>query len=185
MTDNEIVDLYLSRDESAITLTSVKYGKLLRSISFRITESIETSEECENDTYLEAWNRIPPHEPRTYLAAFLSKIIRNISLNRCIHDNRLKRKAHIDELTSEIEQCSPSDNSIEKDLDEQDLSDAINRFLHQQPKKKRILFLRRYFQLEKISSLAKELGYKENTLHSILFRMRQDLKDYLKKEGII
>lgn len=83
MDDDEIVELFLKKDESAIIHTAEKYGCRLRSISQRITADILTAEECENDTYLEAWNRIPPNEPRTYLIAFLSKIIRNISINKC------------------------------------------------------------------------------------------------------
>lgn len=117
MDDDEIVELFLKKDESAIIHTAEKYGCRLRSISQRITADILTAEECENDTYLEAWNRIPPNEPRTYLIAFLSKIIRNISINKCIEKNRLKRRAYIVELSSEMEQCIPAVNDVESYVD--------------------------------------------------------------------
>lgn len=84
MEDEKIVELYLCRDEEAVKHTSEKYGQKLRYLSYRITRDEVISEECENDTYLEAWNRIPPNEPRTYFFQFLSRIIRNISINRCI-----------------------------------------------------------------------------------------------------
>ncbi len=105
MEDEKIVDLFLDRDESAISHVAEKYGSRLCTISYRITQDHATAEECENDTYLEAWNRIPPNEPRAYLPTFLSKIVRNISLNRCIERKRLKRSAYVSELSKEMEQC--------------------------------------------------------------------------------
>ena len=83
MEDSAIVDLYLSRDETAISHTAEKYGSRLRQIASGILNSRESAQECENDTYLETWNRIPPHEPRTYLFAFLGKILRHIAIDEC------------------------------------------------------------------------------------------------------
>lgn len=83
MDDSALVDLFMARDEQALRLTADKYGRRLRSLSRGITGDAATAEECENDTYWEAWNRIPPHEPRTYLYPFLAAILRHISLNRC------------------------------------------------------------------------------------------------------
>ena len=74
MDDSGIVERYLRRDETAIALTKERYGAQLRALSFGITQDRETAEECENDVYLEAWRSIPPHEPRTYLYAFLARI---------------------------------------------------------------------------------------------------------------
>ena len=108
MEDSRIVDLYIQRNESAVTETSRKYGTFLRSIAQRITGDKPTAEECENDAYLEAWNTIPPHEPRSYLAAYLSRIVRNISLNRCVERRSLKRSATVCALTDELEMCLPS-----------------------------------------------------------------------------
>ncbi len=144
MDDDEIVELFLKKDESAIIHTAEKYGCRLRSISQRITADILTAEECENDTYLEAWNRIPPNEPRTYLIAFLSKIIRNISINKCIEKNRLKRRAYIVELSSEMEQCIPAVNDVESYVDGVEIGRVISTFLRKQPKEKRIIFMHKF-----------------------------------------
>ena len=183
MDDNGIVDLFFNRDESAIVHTKEKYGKRIRAISFRITGDEATSEECENDTYLEAWNRIPPNEPRTYLLAFLSKINRNIAINRCVERERLKRKAMIVELSEEMESCISSGCDVEGYYDGIELERAISGFLHNQSKEKRIIFMHRYFYLDSISSIAKRFGYSESKIKTMLFRMRNDLRHYLIKEG--
>ncbi len=183
MDDNGIVDLFFNRDESAIVHTKEKYGKRIRAISFRITEDAAMSEECENDTYLEAWNRIPPSEPRTYLLAFLSRIVRNISINRCIEKERLKRKAIVIELSEEIESCMPSGCDVEGYYDGIELESAISGFLHKQSKEKRVVFMHRYFYLDSISCIAKRFGCSESKIKTMLFRMRNDLRHYLMKEG--
>ncbi len=96
MEDEAIVELYLHRDEAALRHTAEKYGSRLRSLSYGILNDPETAEECENDTYLSAWNSIPPHEPRSYFYAFLARITRNLSLSRCRERNRLKRRGDTD-----------------------------------------------------------------------------------------
>ncbi len=183
--DSDIVDMFLKRNEDAIRITSERYGSRLRSISFRITGNIQTAEECENDTYLEAWKRIPPSEPRTFFMTFLSRIARTISINRIVSDHRLKRFAYVEELSSEMEQCIASSSSVEKELDAKLLLESISIFLKKQSKEKRILFMRRYYYLEKTSIIAKQFGYNESSLRSILFRLRKELRDYLEKEAII
>lgn len=95
MNDAKIVELYLKREESAIRQTAEKYGRRLRSLSCGIVGDLSTAEECENDTYMEAWNSIPPHEPKKYLYAFLARIIRHISIDRCRSRSRLKRSAFL------------------------------------------------------------------------------------------
>lgn len=185
VSDGDIVNMFLERNEDAIQIVSDRYGSRLRSIAFRITGNMQTSEECENDTYLEAWNRIPPSEPRTYLMTFLSRIARTISINRCVKDHRLKRFAYIEELSSEMEQCIASTSSVEKELDAKQLIEAISCFLKKQTKEKRIIFMRRYYYLDKVSVIAKRFGYKEGSMRSLLFRMRKELREYLEKEEII
>ena len=93
MNDNEIVELYLSRNEEAINQTALKYGARLRKIAFRILDDYDTAEECENSAYFETWESIPPHEPREYLYPFLARITRHISLNCCRDRSRLKRSS--------------------------------------------------------------------------------------------
>lgn len=183
MDDDRIVELFLNRDESAIACTSEKYGNRLCSIAQRITGDLSTAEECENDTYLEAWKRIPPNEPRTYLLAFLSRIIRNISINRCVERDRLKRSAYITELSAEMEQCIPSPNDVESCLDGIEIGRIISVFLHAQPKEKRVIFMHRYYYLDSVSSIADRFGYSESKVKTMLFRMRNDFRNYLIQEG--
>lgn len=103
MEDSKIVQLYLERDEDAIRQTSDKYGNMLRNISYSMTADYHMAEECENDTYMEAWRRIPPNDPREYLASFLIRIVRHISLDRCRANSALKREGHILSLSKELE----------------------------------------------------------------------------------
>ena len=104
MEDSRIVDLYLSRDESAIRATQGKYGKKIRGFARHICGDDTAAEECENDTYLGAWNSIPPHEPRTYLYAFLLKITRMLAIDHIRKSTRQKRGAVLYELSSELEE---------------------------------------------------------------------------------
>ena len=113
MDDSRIVELYLSRDETAVAHTAEKFGSRLRALSYGIVRDHQTAEECENDTYLEAWNSIPPHEPRSYLYSFLLRITRHLSLNCCRNRSRLKRRAFLCELNTELEQCIPAPDDSE------------------------------------------------------------------------
>ena len=183
MEDDKLVSLYLLRDESAISHTAEKYGSRLRGIAQRITGDAATAEECENDTYLEAWNRIPPHEPRSYLAAFLSRIVRNLSLNRCAERECLKRGAWVTEFTEELEQCIPASGDVGQELDGAELGRVISLFLHGQSKEKRVMFVRRYFYLDTIEAIAKGFRCSESKVKTRLFRMRKELRRYLEKEG--
>jgi RNA polymerase sigma-70 factor (ECF subfamily) len=183
MDDDKIINLYLNRDESAISHTREKYGKKLFAVSFRITVDRQTAEECENDTYLESWNRIPPAEPRGYFPAFLSRIVRNISINRCMEKERLKRKAFITELSEEMEQCIPSSSDVESEIDGMELGMRISDFLYEQSRIKRIIFVRRYYYLDSVKQISDALGCSESKVKTQLFRMRNDLKAYLEKEG--
>lgn len=182
MDDSAIVDLYLCRDEAAIEETSRKYGKRLYSLSFGIVGDRQTAEECQNDAYLEAWNGIPPNEPRDYLYAFLARIIRHISLNRCRDRARLKRSAHICELTSEMEQCIPSADDCDWQVEDGDLASTINGFLATLSDEKRNIFVRRYWYLDSIAALAERFSCSEGRIKTILFRCRKQLKALLEKE---
>ncbi len=183
MKDEQIVELYLSREETAIRYTGEKYGERLRRIALRICGDLPTAEECENDTYLEAWQRIPPAEPRDYFPAFLSRIVRNISINRCVERDRLKRRAYITELSAEMEQCLPARDDVESLHDSAECMRLISRFLRRQTKEKRIVFLHRYYYLDSVAAIAKRFGCSESKIKTMLFRMRNDLRTYLMKEG--
>ena len=183
--DHKIVDLFLSRDEKAIEQSKEKYGRRLRSLAYGIVNDKQTAEECENDTYLEAWNRIPPHEPRTYLYAFFARITRHISLNCCRSCGALKRNAFICELSAEMEQCIPAPDDIACRMDEMQLREAINGFLRTLEHEKRNMFIRRYWYLDSIAEISKQFAVSESKVKTSLFRMRNQLKEYLEQEGYI
>lgn len=182
MEDEEIVTLYLERNEDAIQHTSEKYGRRLRLLSLSITGDSQTAEECENDTYLEAWKAIPPHEPRTYFFAFLAKITRQLSLNCCRRRNRLKRSAYISQFSEELEQCIPAPDDMECRIDNLALREAINTFLGQLNTEKRCVFLRRYWYMDSISDIAKRYALSESKVKTMLFRIRKEFREYLIKE---
>lgn len=183
MDDSKIVDLYLQRDERAIELTAEKYGERIKNLAKNIVEDENTAEECENDTYLKAWDSIPPHEPRTYLFSFLAKITRQLCLDRCRAQNRIKRNINLVELTAEMELCLPSSENVEKQMDAKLMGSLINSFLKQLPEDKRNMFIRRYWFMDSISDISKRYSLKESAVKTKLHRLRNQLKDYLTKEG--
>ena len=183
MDDREIVKRYLARDESAIRETAGKYGARLRSLAQGIVRDAQTAEECENDTYLEAWNSIPPHEPGGYLYPFLARITRHLSLNRCRDRDRLKRSAHLCELSAEMEQCLPAPDDAACRLEENELREAINGFLAKLPEEQRNLFLRRYWYLDSISDIARRFACSESKVKTTLLRCRKRLREHLKEGG--
>lgn len=180
MDDSQIVTLYLQRDEIAIEKTAEKFGGRLRALAQGIVEDLQTAQECENDTYLAAWNAIPPHEPRTYLYPFLARITRHVALNCCRDRSRLKRSAHICQLSAEMEQCIPAAYSP---IDDMFLGDAINRFLGALSQENRIIFLRRYWYLDSIATISQRLTISQNKVKTVLFRCRKQLREQLEKEG--
>jgi RNA polymerase sigma-70 factor (ECF subfamily) len=183
MDDPTIVDLYLRRDENAIKETAYKYGRRLRSLANGIVDDPETAEECENDTYMEAWNTIPPHEPKHYLYAFLARITRHIALNCCRDRSRLKRSAHICELSSELEQCIPAPDDGLCRVESAELARAINGFLATLELEKRNIFLRRYWFGDSVKNIAALTGIKESAVSVRLSRTRNALAQHLNKEG--
>ena len=183
MNDNEIVKLYLQRDETAIRETSVKFGGRLRALAYGIVRDTETAEECENDTYLKAWESIPPHEPRDYLYPFLARITRHLALNCCRDRSRLKRSALICQLGAEMEQCIPATDDVQWKMDDIALREAINGFLGQLDTEKRNIFVRRYWFLDSTADISKYFAISESKVKTTLFRCRNKLRQYLEKEG--
>ncbi len=183
MEDGDIVELYLSRNEAAIKETAIKYGQRLRNMAQSIVDDRETAGECENDTYLEAWNLIPPHEPRNYLFAFLGRIIRNIALNVCKKNARQKRYARYCELTQEMEECLPAANNTEAEIEAKELTGLINRFLETCTEDQQTVFVRRYWYFEPVADIAEACGFSQAKVKTMLFRMREGLKRYLEEGG--
>ncbi|MBR5291663.1 MAG: RNA polymerase sigma factor [Clostridia bacterium] len=183
MEDNIIVELYLLRDQAAVRQTAEKYGSRLRSLAYGIVKDTQTAEECENDTYIQAWNAIPPHEPRSYLYAFLARITRHVSLNCCRSRSRLKRSAFICQLSTEMEQCIPAPDDVECRIDDMALSEAINRFLAALHQEKRNIFIRRYWYMDSIADISKRFALSESKVKTTLFRCRNQLREHLEREG--
>ena len=185
-TDNQIIELFFSRNNDALIRTDEKYGVYCRTVSLRILNDSQDVEECINDMLYQAWNSIPPTRPNS-LKAYLGKVIRNISLNKLKHSNRQKRAANecsvaFEELENVL---TAAHNSVEEHLEAMALSKAINAFLDNQSAQNRKVFIARYWYFEPVSSIAKNLGISESKTKMILLRMRNSLKDYLKKEGVL
>ena len=185
MTDGEIVEKFLARDEDALRQTSEKYGGRLHSLAYGILEDMPEAEECVNDTYLAAWNSIPPHEPRDYLFAYLARIARHLSLDRCRARSRAKRSAHAEELTAELTDCLPAGGSPEEKLAAKELAGAVSAWLRTLPEEKRRLFLRRYWYCDGVSALARDMGWGESRVKTALHRLRKELRAHLEKEGYL
>ena len=181
--DARIVALYWERSETAIDETARKYGPRLRQIGRNVLEDESAAEECENDTYLQAWNSIPPHRPVDYLFAFLGRIMRHTALSLCRKRARLKRSAALTALTEEMEQCIPAPDDTPCRVDGILLGEAISRFLDALPPERRHVFVGRYWYLDPIARIAQSCGFTESKTKSMLFRTRNELRVYLEKEG--
>lgn len=182
MEDSKILELYWSRSEQAIAETQEKYGKYCHYIAFNILYSDEDAEECVNDTYIRAWDSMPPHRPER-LAPFLGKITRNLSLDRYDRIKAQKRCGNTELALDELAECIPdSEMPMSEELA---LKDAINGFLGSLPRRTRIIFMRRYFYLCSISDIAQSLEMSESNVKVTLMRAREKFRERLEKEGIV
>lgn len=181
MTDDQIIELFFRRLENAIDETDKKYGSYCRKISMNILSNREDSEEAVNDTYLKAWNTIPPSKPNP-LKTYLGMLTRRISLNRYEYYKAQKRNLYFETILSEVEQMLPS--SSVTDSDEGEITRAVNEFLKGLKKENRIFFVRRYWHSDSLEDIAKLCGCSESKVKSSLFRTRKALRKYLEKEGI-
>ena len=183
MKDEEIVKLYFSRSEDAISETALKYGNYCNYISQNILHSKEDAEECVNDAWFAAWKTIPPQRPQN-LKTFLGKLTRNISLKKQEKYQAAKRGGgHVSIVLSELEECTASDSSIEDHIDYAVLTECINSFLSSLPSLNRMIFVRRYWYVSSISEIAEQYNISESKVKSILFRLRKRLKKHLGMEG--
>lgn len=184
MKDEVIVNLYLQKNQQAITESSTKYGAKLKQISFNIVKNISDAEECENDTYLSAWNSIPPHSPQKYLFSFLAKIIRNLSINLYNKSHSQKRYVNMVELTKEMEECIPSPNDEVCKITDGELAESVSRFLKSLPKEEQAVFVTRYWYSEPIKEVAIKFSISESKTKSMLMRTRNKLKKHFESEGL-
>jgi len=183
MNDASIIDLYFNRDEQAIRETDLAYGSYCKTVAHNILQNSEDVEEAVADTWLKAWNTIPPQKPR-FLKLYLAKITRNIALNTYREQNANKRGGgQVVLALDELGECVAHSDSVESRIDERFLRDTIQSFLQRVSKKDRMIFVRRYFFLEDTPTIAQRYGLKESNVLLILSRTRKKLKDYLIKEG--
>lgn len=183
MEDSRIIELYWARDEQAIPETDTKYGPFCRNLSKNILGSIEDAEECVNDTYLRAWNSMPPERPEN-LRAWLGRIVRNISIDLWRRRSAKKRSNGIDAMLSELEECIPTPVSTEDIIDAKELTEIINRWLSILSQTDRRIFVHRYWYGESLSEIAKREKMTSNELAGKLYRLRQGLKRRLMHEGV-
>ena len=184
MEDSRIIALYMERSEQAISETSGKYGKYCYAIAYGILRDVAASEECVNDTYLRAWNSIPPKCPNR-LQTFLGKITRNLSLHQWEKQRAEKRGAgQVPLALDELAECVPAGNDAEQITEDLTIRNVLNRFLESLPKETRRIFVRRYWYLNSVKEIAEEYGLSESKVTVTLFRTREKLRNVLKKEGI-
>ena len=181
MEDGQIIDLYWNRDQRAIPETDGKYGRTLHGIAWNLLRSREDAEECVNDTYLRAWEAIPPARPGA-LRAWLGRITRNLSLDRWKRRGAEKRGGGAEALLGELEDCLPG--TAGRSVEDLELAELLNAFLRGLSREGRAMFLRRYWYGQSVAEIAGAFGCGEGKVKSALFRSRRALREYLEKEGI-
>ena len=184
MNDERIIELFFKRSEQAIKELDAKHGKTFFNLSFNILNNKLDAEECVNDTYLATWNAIPPAKPNP-LVAFVCKITRNISLKRYEQNTAKKRNSFYDVSLDELDECLASSSTIEKEIEERELTQIIEDFLDSLTLENRIIFLYRYWFSSSYADIAKRVGLTEKNISVRLTRMRKQLREYLKERGVL
>ena len=182
MTDTQIITLFWKRDEEAIRQTNAVYGHRLYIISDKILRSQQDAEESVSDTYMKAWETIPPQRPN-YIFAYLAKICRNFSLLRLQWNSAAKRNAEVVCLTQEMENCIP-DPSNQRRLEGEEIGQLLNRFLDSISLESRLIFMRRYWYTDSIDEIASRYHISQSKVKTQLHRTRNKLHQFLESEGI-
>ena len=183
MEDNKIIELFFARSEKAIAELSDKYGKLCLKVAYGILSNHEDSEECVNDSYLGAWNTIPPKKPNP-LMAYILRLVRNLALNRFDYNRAQKRDENFAVCIEELGYKISSDDTPEKELELKQLTEYIDEYLNTLSKTNRILFVRRYWFADTYEELSDTTGIKVGTLKVRIMRIRNDLREYLIERGV-
>ena len=180
--DEKIIDLYFDRDERAIDETDLKYRKYLFTVAYNILYSNEDCEECLNDTYVGAWNTMPPQRPLN-LKAFLATILRRNAINRYREAQMQKRVPS--NLTSALEELDYmlSSDTIENEIDAQRLGEIISAYLKTLSKRQRYIFMSRYYMAESIDKIASDMSVSKSTVNKEIAFIKEGLKNALEKEG--
>ena len=177
MEDSRIIELFFARLEQAVVELALKYGGLCRGIAYNILQSRQDAEECENDTYLRVWDTVPPVRPD-------SRIVRNLSLDRVRYYARQKRFGAYDVALSELDSCIPDRRDVAQAADDTAIQ-AIAAYLRTLDAQTRVLFVRRYFYMESVESLARRFGLKASSVSTRLTRTRARLRTWLEREGVV
>lgn len=185
MEDSVLIDLFFCRSQDAIDKTAKKYGRLCHGISYNVVGVHEDAEECVNDSYLALWNTIPPNRPESFVA-YLSKIVRNISLKRLRSSNFQKRIGQENVCAlDELDEILGGTHSLEDEVDAKALSACIDSFLRDLAPVLRIAFMERYFFGDSVKSIAANLGKSEGAVKMMLLRTREKLRACLIEEGFL
>ena len=182
MEDSKIIELFFARSEDAIKHTDETYGRRLYHLAENIVKNGQDAEESVSDTYMKAWDTIPPQRPQNFFA-YLAKICRNFALKRLDWKNAGKRKAEIVSLTEEMEMCIP-DQSRDREMEAKELGMILDRFLRTLTPENQMVFLRRYWYADTIAEIAARYGISESAVLMRLNRTRAKLCTYLEKEGM-
>lgn len=183
MEDKNILDLYVRRSERAITETAGKYGPYCGAVAERILGCPEDTEEILNDTWLAAWNDIPPSLP-VCLRAYLGRLTRNLAISRYRFFRTKKRYAGMESLLSELEDCIPASECVEDRLERMELSRVLQDWVDGLEARERQLFVRRYWHGVAVKTLAREAGITQNAMTQRLLRLRRSLQARLEQEGV-
>lgn len=184
MDDQNLIELYWQRSETAIAETATKYGNYCYRIAFNVLANNEDSEECVSDTYFKVWESIPPTKPNRF-SAFIGKITRHLAINRFEYLTAAKRGgSQVILALEELSDCIPDHNTPAKIVDDKELAFAINKFLHTLPVESRVIFLQRYWGLMPIKDIAEIHEITESKTKMSLMRTRKKFKEFLGKEGI-
>lgn len=184
MLDNQILDLYFARNEKAIEISQQKFGRYCHCVAHNILHNEQDSEECVNETWLKAWNAIPPQRPRN-LKFFFAKITRNLSFDRYRKSTTLKRGANEMSLVlDELENCIASRDTVSAQVDNELLAKTINSFIKNLPKREREVFLLRYFYVLSTQEISTKLELSNANVYKILSRTRIKLKEKLESEEL-
>ena len=184
LSDEEIIELYWQRNENAISETDNKYGELVFKIAYNILNDKSDSEECQNDTYIDVWNAIPPTRPRVFLS-FIAKIARRVSID--LYRKKSNKKAIPSEFKSSIEElefCLQEKSKVDEELAVKELAILINRYLRALNDKQRFIFVGRYYFSSTVEEIARQVGTTPSNIYNALEKIKRGLKSYLESNGV-
>lgn len=184
MEDQQIIELFFRRDESALTETANKYGAFCLRIAMNVLTVREDAEECVNDTYHTAWNQIPPTRPDSF-KAFLGRIVRNFSISKYRALHAKKRFNGLEVMLSELNDCVPAMENVEQAVEAKELTGYINTWLEGLSAEDRAVFVRRYWYGDEVRDLAKRCGVSGTRMTQRMLRLRRRLKMFLTEKGVV